>query len=298
MSACLLVGLLAGLLSAVLTLAVYTSEDAFSRLPIHWMWWPAIGGLIIGLGGLIFPQALGVGYDTLGALLQGAVPSSVIVGVLLVKSVIWDVRWCACAVADDGRRAGRHRSRSAAGPRRWVLGACEYGCSQTSQTSYDGRPLSDLLQSDPVIAHPDEPLRAVVYRMAQTGRMRLPVVERDDSRKVAGIVGLRDLLHARVRSLDAEMQRERVLPAGPSFGADLLCLSGGVWLFWTWRPTGFQQEWSVIQSRSDVVLGGLAYTWATNGPEGLDRVFGLVDPRACRQTGPWPPSALLTSPEN
>jgi hypothetical protein len=44
------------------------------------------------------------------------------------------------------------------------------------------------------------------------------------------------------------------------------------------RPLGFQQEWQVIRSRPDVVLGGLAYTWATNGPEDLDRVFGLVDP--------------------
>src|ERR1700730_4432503 len=42
-------------------------------------------------------------------------------------------------------------------------------------------------------------------------------------------------------------------------------------------PTGYQQNWSVIRSRPDVVLGGLAYTWATNGPEELDRVFGLVD---------------------
>jgi hypothetical protein len=44
------------------------------------------------------------------------------------------------------------------------------------------------------------------------------------------------------------------------------------------RPIGFQQEWHVIRSRPGVVLGGLAYTWATNGPEDLDRVFGLVDP--------------------
>jgi hypothetical protein len=43
------------------------------------------------------------------------------------------------------------------------------------------------------------------------------------------------------------------------------------------RPLGFQQQWAVIQSRADIVLGGLAYTWATNGPEDLDRVFGLVD---------------------
>ena len=61
------------------------------NLPIHWMWWPAIGGLVVGLGGLIFPQALGVGYDTIGALLQGDVPRNDHRGILLVKSVIWAV---------------------------------------------------------------------------------------------------------------------------------------------------------------------------------------------------------------
>lgn len=88
---CALVGLLAGALSALLTLSVYAAEDAFQRLKIHWMWWPAIGGLAIGLGGLVFPQALGVGYDTIAALLQGNVTSRVILGVLLVKWFIWAV---------------------------------------------------------------------------------------------------------------------------------------------------------------------------------------------------------------
>ncbi len=88
---CLVAGVLAGALSALLTLAVYAAEDFFLRLPIHWMWWPAIGGLVIGLGGLIFPQALGVGYDTIGALLQGEVPRNLILGILLVKSIIWAV---------------------------------------------------------------------------------------------------------------------------------------------------------------------------------------------------------------
>jgi H+/Cl- antiporter ClcA/CBS domain-containing protein len=88
---CVVAGVLAGALSALLTLAVYAAEDLFLRLPIHWMWWPAIGGLVIGLGGLIFPQALGVGYDTIGALLQGEVPRNLILGILLVKSVIWAV---------------------------------------------------------------------------------------------------------------------------------------------------------------------------------------------------------------
>jgi H+/Cl- antiporter ClcA len=88
---CVLAGVLAGALSALLTAAVYAAEDLFRLLPIHWMWWPALGGLVIGAGGLIFPQALGVGYDTIGALLQGDVPRQVILGILLVKSVIWSV---------------------------------------------------------------------------------------------------------------------------------------------------------------------------------------------------------------
>jgi chloride channel protein, CIC family len=88
---CVVAGILAGALSAILTLAVYAAEDLFLKLPIHWMWWPALGGLVIGLGGLIFPQALGVGYDTIGALLQGEVPRNLIIGILLVKSIIWAV---------------------------------------------------------------------------------------------------------------------------------------------------------------------------------------------------------------
>jgi CIC family chloride channel protein len=88
---CALVGLLAGILSALLTLSVYAAEDGFQRLKIHWMWWPAIGGLAIGLGGVVFPQALGVGYETIGALLQGSVTTRVILGVLIVKWFIWAV---------------------------------------------------------------------------------------------------------------------------------------------------------------------------------------------------------------
>ena len=91
LAGCVVAGLLAGGLSCLLTLGVYAAEDAFKKLPFHWMWWPAIGGVVVGLGGMIFPQALSVGYDTIEALLQGDVPGKVIAGVLLVKSVIWIV---------------------------------------------------------------------------------------------------------------------------------------------------------------------------------------------------------------
>jgi chloride channel protein, CIC family len=86
---CAIGGLLAGVLSALLTNLVYWSEDTFHKLPIHWMWWPAIGGLMIGLGGILFPQALGVGYETIANLIEGDVPGNIIIGVLIVKSAIW-----------------------------------------------------------------------------------------------------------------------------------------------------------------------------------------------------------------
>src|SRR6185437_11636893 len=86
---CVLAGVLAGILSLLLTYGIYGMEDLFKKLPIHWMWWPAMGGLAIGIGGLIFPQALGVGYDTIQSMLSGDIPRAVIAGVLLVKSAIW-----------------------------------------------------------------------------------------------------------------------------------------------------------------------------------------------------------------
>lgn len=91
LAACVVVGLLAGGLSALLTIAVYAAEDGFQKLPIHWMWWPIIGGFVIGIGGLIFPRALGVGYDTISLLLQGQGTTQVILGILIVKSIIWSV---------------------------------------------------------------------------------------------------------------------------------------------------------------------------------------------------------------
>ncbi len=85
----LAIGIVAAFLAAGLTRAVYFSEDMFKRLPMHWMWWPAIGGLGIGLGGLIFPQALGVGYSVIQQMISGNAGWKLLAGVLLVKSAIW-----------------------------------------------------------------------------------------------------------------------------------------------------------------------------------------------------------------
>jgi len=62
-----------------------------------------------------------------------------------------------------------------------------------------------------VTALPDEPLRLVVYRMAETGLTRMPVVDRDNPLKLVGMISLTDLLRARTRNLEEERRRERVL---------------------------------------------------------------------------------------
>jgi CIC family chloride channel protein len=70
-----------------------------------------------------------------------------------------------------------------------------------------------------VVAYQDEPLRLVVYRMAETGLTRFPVVNNERERKLVGMVALTDLLHARTRSLEEERRRERVLRIHLPFGA-------------------------------------------------------------------------------
>jgi H+/Cl- antiporter ClcA len=344
---CALVGLLAGGLSALLTVSVYAAEDAFQRLPIHWMWWPALGGLAIGLGGLIFPQALGVGYDTIAGLLQGNVTTHIILGVLLVKWFIWAVSlgsgtsggvlapllmmggalggleamflpnegagfWplismgailggtmrspftsivFAFELTHDANvflpllvgsviahaftvltlkrsiltekvaRRGYHLSREYAVDPLEILFAREVmrttiavlpAASTIAQiqaslnsdhrqkqrllpvVNADGtlagvltrkhirdridqegdaalrRTLREITRENTSDVYADEPLRVVVYRMAETGFTRMPVVDRV-SRKFLGLISLDDLLKARTRHLEEERRRERTL---------------------------------------------------------------------------------------
>src|SRR6516164_5639172 len=283
---CVLAGLLAGALSALLTVSVYAAEDFFQRLPLHWMWWPAIGGLAIGLGGLVFPQALGVGYDTIGSLLQGSVTTKVILGVLLVKWFIWAVSLgsgtsggvLAPLLMMGGALGGLEAMfLPFEGGGFWPLismGAILGGTMRSPLTSivfafeltHDanvflpflvGRVVGDwftvlplkrlilkekvagrgfhlspefpvdplellyvrevmeaipgeLAQADGAKSYPDETLRALVYRMAESGITRMPVVERETGR-LLGTVTLEHLLKARTRHLEEERRRERVL---------------------------------------------------------------------------------------
>jgi len=89
----LLVGLSSGLVSGIVTQCVYFFEHLFEKLPVHWMWWPALGGLVVGVGGYFEPRVLGVGYELIHALLSGHLIGWLALSLLLGKSVVW-----ACAL--------------------------------------------------------------------------------------------------------------------------------------------------------------------------------------------------------
>ncbi|MEO5935338.1 MAG: chloride channel protein [Duganella sp.] len=86
---CLIGGVLCGALAWLLSSALYRVEDGFHKLPLHWMWWPALGGLAVGIGGYLQPRALGVGYDVIADLLNNHLAAGVIASLLIVKAVIW-----------------------------------------------------------------------------------------------------------------------------------------------------------------------------------------------------------------
>ncbi|HXT00963.1 MAG TPA: chloride channel protein [Elusimicrobiota bacterium] len=345
---CVAVGLSAGALSMLLTWAVYAAEDAFERLPMHWMWWPALGGLAVGLGGWLFPRALGVGYDVIAEVLRGGAAPRFLLGLLAVKGAIWALAlgsgtsggvlapllmmggalggleahflpaegagfWAligmaailagtvrspftsivfalelthdvtsllplliACFVAhaitvlylrrdiltQKVSRHGFHLSREYAvdpletvfvgeimrvkvavlpelvpaerlprflklgrqgGQRLYpvldgselILGVITRDdlerISRTHAHSREDLPLAAFLSASLVTAYPDEPMRAVVLRMMETGMTRLPVVSRLNPRRLEGLVSLKDILKARLRRLDDERRRRRVL---------------------------------------------------------------------------------------
>ncbi|HEX8732799.1 MAG TPA: chloride channel protein [Ktedonobacterales bacterium] len=352
---CLLVGLLASVLAIFLTEAIYLIEDGFRKLPIHWMWWPAIGGLVVGVGGLIYPAALGVGYGSIASMLRGNITLQVILGFLLVKSIIWIVSlgsgtsggiiaplllmggalggleglflphaglgfWPLVSMAavlgaamrapltgiifafelthnvnaliplmiavgiahmvmvlalrrsiltEKVARRGFHVSNELqVDPLERMLvreamttnivalpahasveelarsiTAGEHPRGQTlfpviddhrslvgvlmrsdierltePDISEDGardgeRPVTveELVKRHPVVAYPDDTLRVAVNRMTETGYTRLPVVEREHPDKLLGLVALNSLLKARLRNLEEERRRERIL---------------------------------------------------------------------------------------
>jgi H+/Cl- antiporter ClcA len=84
-----LLGLLMGLEAALLSVVLYKIEDGFHALPVHWMWWPAIGAVAVGIGGLMDARVLGAGYGSIQALVDGNLVVRAVLVLLAVKAVVW-----------------------------------------------------------------------------------------------------------------------------------------------------------------------------------------------------------------
>ena len=85
----ILLGAVIGLAAVVITRALYRVEEAFERLPVHWMWWPALGAIVVGLVGWIAPRTLGVGYDNIAATLNGTLTGSALLVLVGFKLLSW-----------------------------------------------------------------------------------------------------------------------------------------------------------------------------------------------------------------
>ena len=86
-----LLGVAMGFVSVAVTRIVYGIEDAFEKLPIHWMWWPAIGGLVVGIVGWFAPKTMGVGYDNIVDILGGRLALGALAFLCAMKFLSWSI---------------------------------------------------------------------------------------------------------------------------------------------------------------------------------------------------------------
>lgn len=86
-----ILGIVIGFFSVFVTKIVYLIEDGFEKLPVHWMWWPAIGGLFVGIIGYFSPKTLGVGYENITDVLSGSLTINVVLGLCFMKFISWAV---------------------------------------------------------------------------------------------------------------------------------------------------------------------------------------------------------------
>lgn len=85
------IGLIIGFFSIIATKAIYLLEDGFEKLPIHWMWWPAIGGVAVGVVGYFYPETLGVGYENITHALSGKLAIAALISLCFWKFMSWSI---------------------------------------------------------------------------------------------------------------------------------------------------------------------------------------------------------------
>jgi H+/Cl- antiporter ClcA len=87
----ILIGAIIGLLSVIVTRAVYAIEDAFEHIPVHWMWWPAIGAVAVGVCGYFAPRTLGVGYYNISDIISGKLLPGAVAVLAIWKFISWSI---------------------------------------------------------------------------------------------------------------------------------------------------------------------------------------------------------------
>jgi CIC family chloride channel protein len=87
----LLMGVIVGICSVFVTKSVYFIEDLFDKLPVHWMWWPAIGAVAVGVVGYFVPHTMGVGYDNIDNILNGSLFGQALIALFIMKFVSWSI---------------------------------------------------------------------------------------------------------------------------------------------------------------------------------------------------------------
>jgi H+/Cl- antiporter ClcA/CBS domain-containing protein len=91
LAAYIVLGAVVGFFSVYVTRAVYILEDGFDKLPVHWMWWPAIGAVVVGVIGYFLPHTMGVGYDNIEHIVAGNIVGSALFALVVLKFVSWAV---------------------------------------------------------------------------------------------------------------------------------------------------------------------------------------------------------------
>src|SRR6185437_1411732 len=91
LAAYIVLGAIVGFFSVYVTRAVYVLEDGFDKLPIHWMWWPALGAVVVGIIGYFLPHTMGVGYDNIEHIVAGNIVGSALFALVILKFVSWAV---------------------------------------------------------------------------------------------------------------------------------------------------------------------------------------------------------------
>jgi H+/Cl- antiporter ClcA len=87
----IVIGAVVGVAAVLVTRTLYLIEECFERLPLHWMWWPALGAVAVGIIGYFAPRTLGVGYSNIQEILAGQIAGTFLLVFVILKFLSWSI---------------------------------------------------------------------------------------------------------------------------------------------------------------------------------------------------------------